>query len=412
MSNTLLEGVRVLDLTRLLPGPFCTQYLAQLGAEVIKIEEPNGGDYTRSMMPELFEVVNRGKLSVTLDLRAARDVEAFKNLVETADVVVESFRPGVMDRLGCGYEALNVINPKLVYAALTGYGQDGPYRDAAGHDLNYLAYAGALDQIGVAGGPPAASNIQIADLAGGALTAGMGILAAVLGARASGEGTFVDSAMLDGSLALQPVALASLRTHGHTQRRGADMLTGALPNYQSYKCRDGRYLAVGALEPKFFVRLLTALGEQVPLPSALSSLSFGRSGKSRQSSNDKAEAPSQPTGGAPKPPSVLERVTEAMQDPARARRWMAPARWGLAGVFRLRTRDAWVASLEEADACIAPVLTLEEALENPQVKARGMVETVVGKPAFACPLQFSGGQQAPLAPAPALGADNEQILGH
>ncbi|MAS10005.1 CaiB/BaiF CoA-transferase family protein, partial [Salinisphaera sp.] len=152
MSNSLLDGVRVLDLTRLLPGPHATQLLAQLGAEVIKIEDPDGGDYARSLSPALFEQVNRGKSSITLDLRAAADVNAFKRLVAEADVVIESFRPGVMERLGCGYDTLAAINPKLVYAALTGYGQTGPLREAAGHDLNYLSLSGVLDQNGTAGG--------------------------------------------------------------------------------------------------------------------------------------------------------------------------------------------------------------------------------------------------------------------
>jgi crotonobetainyl-CoA:carnitine CoA-transferase CaiB-like acyl-CoA transferase len=154
MTNPLLAGVRVLDLSRLLPGPFCSLYLAQLGAEIIKVEEPGGGDYARESR-ELFAQVNRGKKSVTLDLREPQDVEAFKKLVATADVVLESFRPGVMDRLGCGYEALKKLNPKLVYASLTGYGQTGPYRDWAGHDLNYLAIAGALDQFGSSASPAA-----------------------------------------------------------------------------------------------------------------------------------------------------------------------------------------------------------------------------------------------------------------
>jgi len=403
MANPLLQGVRVLDLTRLLPGPFCTQYLAQLGAEVIKIEDPDGGDYTRAQMPELFKVVNRGKRSVALDLRQAEDVGHFKRLVETADVVVEQFRPGVMARMGCDYESLRAINPQLVYAALTGYGQDGPYRDAAGHDLNYLAYAGVLDQIGRAGDPPSMSNVQIADLAGGGLTAAVGILAAVHGARASGEGTFVDSAMLDGSLALQPVALASLRTYGHTQPRGKDVLSGALPNYQVYKCLDGKYLAVGALEPKFFANLLGALGEQVPLPSAL------RAGK--PSGAAKAGSGKRDKGAGGKPSKLMKRVEAAMADPAVARRWLAPARWGLAGVFRLRTRDAWMRLLADADACVAPVLTLEEALENEQVRARGMVESADGKPAFACPLRFDGGARASLPESPTLGADTDAVLG-
>ncbi|MDP9142340.1 MAG: CoA transferase, partial [Pseudomonadota bacterium] len=262
-NNTLLSGVRVLDLSRLLPGPFCTLYLAQLGAEVIKIEEPNGGDYARGM-PEMFSQVNRGKKSITLDLRLDADREQFLTLVETADVVIESFRPGVMDKLGCSYDVLRERNPRIVFAALTGYGQTGPYSQWAGHDMNYLALAGVLDQIGTAGGAPAQSNLQIADLAGGALTCALGIVAAVHGAQKSGVGTMVDVSMMDGAMAMMPIALSSLREGKDLPARGTAMLTGALPNYSVYRCRDGKYLAVGALEPKFFMRLLSALGEELP----------------------------------------------------------------------------------------------------------------------------------------------------
>lgn len=418
MSNPLLKDVRVLDLTRLLPGPFCTQYLAQLGAEVIKIEEPDGGDYARELSAELFALVNRGKRSITLDLRAEEDKKRFKQLVESADVVVESFRPGVMDKLGCSYETLKAINPKLVYAALTGYGQDGPYRDVAGHDLNYLAYAGALDQIGCAGGAPAISNLQIADLAGGALTAAVAMLAALHGARASGEGTFLDAAMLDGSLALQTMALAGLNTHGQTQPRGKDMLTGALPNYQIYKCLDGKYLAVGSLEPKFFANLITALGELTPLPAVLSKLASSKKPKkaAKKPSSKKAEQVSSQKSAPPDarskaPSGMAARLQAALENPALARRWLTPARWALAGVFKLRSRDQWMRLLGEADACLAPVLTLEEALQNEQVRARNMVEQTRGKPAFACPVRFDGQTRAPLADSPELGADNASLLG-
>ena len=243
--NPLLDGLKVLDLSRLLPGPFCSLTLAQLGAEVIKIEEPDGGDYARELSPELFDIVNRGKQSLTLDLRQPDDVERFKALVKDADVVLESFRPGVMDKLGCGYDTLKAINPQLVYASLTGYGQTGPYADRPGHDLNYLGYAGVLDQTGLPGKRPAMSNVQIADLAGGAQNCAIGILAAVMGARQSGEGCWVDVAMLDGALALQSMALATHHQHGNSQPRGKDMLTGALANYNVYRCRDGKYLAVG-----------------------------------------------------------------------------------------------------------------------------------------------------------------------
>ncbi|MGH8517856.1 MAG: CaiB/BaiF CoA transferase family protein, partial [Panacagrimonas sp.] len=208
--NPLLSGVRVLDLSRLLPGPFCSLYLAQLGAEVIKVEEPNGGDYARALSADLFELVNRGKKSVTIDLRKPADREAFLELAKSADVILESFRPGVMDKLGCGFETVRAINPRIVFAALTGYGQTGPYRDRAGHDLNYRGYAGELDQTGTSDAAPAPGNCQVADLAGGALTCLAGILAALFGVRASGVGTFVDAAMLDGTLALQVIALSSV----------------------------------------------------------------------------------------------------------------------------------------------------------------------------------------------------------
>lgn len=399
MSNPLLQGVRILDLSRLLPGPFCTQYLAQMGAEVIKIEDPDGGDPTRQQFPELFRVINRGKQSVTLDLRREEDAAHFKELVKTADVVLESFRPGVMERLGCGYDTLKTINPRLVYAALTGYGQNGPFRDIAGHDLNYLAWAGVLDQIGTPNGPPTMANVQIADLAGGALTCVMGIQAALLGARASGEGAFVDSAMLDGSLALQPVALATLRSQGATRPRGKDVLSGALPNYNLYKCRDGKYLAVGALEPRFFIRLLKALGQQVPLPEVL-----------KEKIGEPQPRKPQKKKESPSPQADGSRLTETLSDPAKARRLLAPLRWALASVFRLRKRDAWMAALAEADACLAPVLTLEEALENEQVRARGMIEYTGNEPVFASPLHFEGAEPQHLGESPELGASNEAFL--
>ena len=401
-TNPLLSGVRVLDLSRLLPGPFCSLYLAQLGAEVIKLEEPNGGDYARES-PELFAQVNRGKKSVTLDLRQADDVAAFKRLVATADVVLESFRPGVMERLGCGYDELKKINPKLVYAALTGYGQNGPYRDWAGHDLNYLAITGVLDQFGLAGGPPAQANIQVADLAGGGLTCVIGILAAVLGARATGAGTFVDVSMTDGSAAMQVIALASLREHGKTFARGGDILSGALPNYAVYKCRDGKYLAVGALEPKFLKRLVQALWGTAPamLRRALEKVMSAR-GESR--------AEEKSTGEPKSTINAFGKMGDKLRNPVQARRYLAPLRLALTALFRTRPRDTWVKLLAEQDACVTPVLTLEEALEDPQLRARGLIVDDQGKPAFALPILFSGRPVA-VGPSPALGQHNAEVLG-
>lgn len=401
-TNPLLAGVRVLDLSRLLPGPFCSLYLAQLGAEVIKIEEPNGGDYARESR-ELFAQVNRGKKSITLDLRQAADVAKFKELVAKADVVLESFRPGVMDRLGCGYEALRQANPKLVYAALTGYGQTGPYRDWAGHDLNYLAIAGALDQFGNAGGPPAQINLQVADLAGGALTCVIGILAAVLGARASGVGSFVDVSMTDGSAALQVIALASLREHGKSFPRGGDILSGALPNYAVYKCRDGKYLAVGALEPKFLKKLGQVLWDSAPalVRKALAPV-IGR--KKNVAAMGRSHEGSKATINA------FGAVGDKLRNPAQARRYLAPLRFALTALFRTRPRDAWVKLLAEQDACVTPVLTLEEALRDAHLRARGLIVDDQGKPAFALPIQFTDAPPA-VGPSPALGQHNGDILG-
>lgn len=361
-SNPLLAGVRVLDLSRLLPGPFCSLYLAQMGAEVIKIEEPNGGDYARSMSADLFDLVNRGKKSVTLDLRQEGDRAAFHELVKTADVVLESFRPGVMDKLGCGYETLRGINPRIVFAALTGYGQTGPYRDRPGHDMNYRGYAGELDQTGAVGDGPAPGNLQVADLAGGALTCLAGVLAALVGVRASGVGTFVDVAMLDGTLAMQILSLATLRQMGDSLPRGRDFLSGAMPNYSVYECADGKALAVGSLERKFFEEVMRRVGREdlLKLPMA---------------AGPKGE----------------------------------PLRESLRALFKSRTRDEWEALLADHDTCVSAVLTPAEVMRDPQVLARGMVESVGGKPAYALPIQFSHAQRLS-GTSPMLGEHNAEIL--
>lgn len=360
--NPLLKGIRVLDVSRLLPGPFCSFYLAQMGAEVIKIEEPGVGDYARDLSPELFTLVNRGKQSVVLDLRKAEDAETFRRLADTADVVLESFRPGVMKKLGCDYETLRARNPRLVFAALTGYGQTGPYAQRPGHDMNYRGYAGELDQNGAAGGIPVQGNVQMADLAGGALTCAVGILAAVIGAKASGHGTLVDVGMMDGTLALQVAALGTRRMLGATPARGTDFLGGSLPNYFIYETQDGKHLAVGALETKFFRRTLELAG-----------------------------------------------ATDLLKLPALPGPKGEPLREALRALFKTRTRDAWEALLAHEDTCVSGIYSLDEALNNEQVQARGFVEDVGGKPAFRLPIQFSnahvqGGE------VPKLGAHTQSVL--
>ncbi len=251
----------MLDLTRLLPGPVCTLYLADLGADVIKVEDTGAGDYARNLgnrpgtVSAFYRAVNRNKRSIALDLKDARGRDAFLALAKDADVIVEGFRPGVVAALGVDYDAVAAINPRIVYAAISGYGQTGPRAHFAGHDINYLAHAGVLDQIGAHGGPPALCNLQIADLLGGAASAAIGLLAALLGAHRTGRGRYVDVAMADASLAHNIFALHALEQWGRVLPRGADLLTGGVPCYGVYPTQDGRWLAVGALEEKFWQAL-------------------------------------------------------------------------------------------------------------------------------------------------------------
>lgn len=365
MSTAPLESVRVLDLTRLLPGPLLTCWLADLGAEVVKLEDPKGGDYTRTMSPEMFAVVNRNKKSIRLDLKQADDRDKFLEIVKDFDIIIEQFRPGLMDRWGCGYEAIKAVNPKAVVCAITGYGQTGPYRDLAGHDMNYCAIAGALDQVGQDGGPPTLSNFQVADIAGGSLSAGVGVLAALTRARATGEGGFVDISMTDCTFGMQVVALGTVRTMGHSMPRGSDMLSGGLPNYNVYACKDDKYVALGALEPKFWFNFIKGANEP-----ELAKLSI-----------------------APGPAGAKARET-------------------VAAVFRKRDRAEWLELLADADCCIAPVLKPEEAQQDPHLQARGMiVQDSDGKPQYPCPIKISGHENRMRETAPALGSHDSEILG-
>src|SRR5256885_14149173 len=244
-----------------------TLHLADMGADVIKIEDTEAGDYSRSMgrvrgvppMSDFFRLLNRNKRAIRLDLKNPKGCEVFLRLAKKADVVVEGFRPGVMAKLGAGYKALAAVNPRLVYCSITGYGQDGPYADRAGHDVNYIGYAGVGDQIGTAEAP-VVPNFQIADLLGGALTPVMGILAALIDAKSSGRGRHVDVAMTDAVFAHAIFPLLGFLEHGKTPPRGSGMLDGGLPCYNVYRARDGRWMAVGALERKFWETLCDILG--------------------------------------------------------------------------------------------------------------------------------------------------------
>lgn len=364
-----LAGLRVLDLTRLLPGPVATMHLADLGADVVKIEDPGEGDYARALGAPpggtsiLFRLINRNKRALRLDLKRPEGVAVFRRLTSSADVVVEGFRPGVMDRLGLGYAALAEINPRLVFCSITGYGQDGPYAQRAGHDINYIGYAGVLDQIGAAGGPPVVPNFQIGDLLGGALGPLVGLLAAVIDARASGRGRRVDVAMTDVVFAHAVFPLAAYLSRGVPPPRGAELLSGAVPCYGVYATADGRHLAVGALERKFWERLCDTLGRPDLKPFHLATGAQG------------------------------EQVKRT-----------------LAAIFAGRTQAEWTAVFATADCCVTPVRHIGEALEDEQLRARGMVREIDGLPQPAPPWKFSDFDFRGARCAPAPGEHGVEIL--
>lgn len=369
-----LDGIKVLDLTRLLPGPMCTLHLADLGADVIKIEHPVDLDPARRdptgqrAMSALFHSLNRNKRAVTLDLRAPEGVEILLQLVEQADVLVEGFRPGVMDRLGLGPEVVQGRNPALIYASITGYGQDGPWRDKAGHDINFCATAGLLDQVGEADGPPSLGNFQIADLAGGALSGAVAILAALVGRARSGRGERLDVSMTDCTLAHAVLPLAQSHLLGQAPPRGLDMLTGGLACYAVYRAADDRYLAVGALERKFWDAVCEGLGR----------------------------------------PDLKDRHLAI--GPA-----AAALKAEVAALFAAAPLAHWAAVFAELDACVTPVLTLDEALAHPHLQARGVildhvdpVDGVIKQ--FAAPWRFADHVFQIRRGAPAPGAHTDEIL--
>ena len=374
-----LEGIRVLDLSRLLPGGFCSLLLADFGAEVLKVEDTGMGDYVRWAAPHvegaeksassaLFLSLNRNKRSIRINLKTDEGREVLLRLAREYDVVLESFRPGVLDRLGVGYEALRAENPGIVYCAITGYGQDGPYRDRSGHDMNYLGLVGLLALSGDADGPPVQAAGQIADVGGGALMAAFGILAALRERDRSGEGQVVDVSMADGALSWLGMLAAEQFAKGDASlRRGGLPLSGSLLCYRPYACADG-YVTLGALEPKFFKAFCHGVGRE-----------------------DLLERQFDPPG------SDAHREVEA--------------------IFAGRTRDEWTAFASEHDCCLEPVLELDEALGSELVRARGMV-VELDQPGAAEPVKLLG---VPVklsrtpgdpvrAPGPTLGADTDAVL--
>jgi crotonobetainyl-CoA:carnitine CoA-transferase CaiB-like acyl-CoA transferase len=328
-----LSGIRILDLSRLLPGAYASQMLADFGADVIKIEEPGSGDYGRSMPPHgpggmslYFLAINRNKRSVTLNLKTAAGREVFLRLASRADVVLESFRPGVLQRLGLGYEQLKEVNPGLIYCAITGYGQDGPYRLRAGHDLNYAGYAGLLHYNRGSNGEPAMPPTQLGDLAGGSYMAVTGILAALVGRNQTGEGRMIDVSMTEGVMSLLPLISTTYLNTDHAPQPGHSPLDGGLPCYNIYETRDGKHVTLAALEYKFWHTFCTHIGHLELLPFHL------------------------PAG-----PEEREQALEMLR-----------------AIFKTRTRDEWMAELADIDACVGPVYTLDEALNDEHARARGV----------------------------------------
>lgn len=363
-SHAPLTGVRVLDLTRLLPGPVCTLHLADLGADVIKIEDMGAGDYAS---PALRGLVHRNKRALRLDLKQPEGVAALKDLVATADVLVESFRPGVMDRLGVGYETLAALNPRLVFCSITGYGQTGPLRDQPGHDLNYCALAGITDQMGRDGDTPALPNLPVADLMGGSLTSAMGILAALFDAGRTGQGRHVDIAMADSALAHSLVPMVSLALHGKTRPAGRDKLSGGLPCYSLYRTADNRFLAVAAYEAKFWERFCEIIGREDLKPHHL-----------------------------PADRATSDRV-----------------RGDLAALIGGRTLAHWQQVFAGGDCCVSAVLQPAESLADPHFKARGMVVPAAangGAAALGCPVKMTGYQFAVHRLAPTPGQHSDEIM--
>jgi crotonobetainyl-CoA:carnitine CoA-transferase CaiB-like acyl-CoA transferase len=335
-----LDGLRVLDLTRLLPGPALSMHLADLGADVIKVEDTGDGDYMRGFPPlarnadgalinAAYENINRGKRSICLDLKQALGRDLLLRLVESADALVEGFRPGVMDRLGLGWDVLHARNPRLVFCSLTGYGQSGPLAPKAGHDLNYCAMTGVLDQIR-AGGRPAMPNLQIGDLLGGTLTALSALLAALLGAQKSGRGSRVDAAMTDGLLVHHIFPHGDLDA-GQPPTAESTLLSGGAPCYRIYETADGRHLAVGALELKFWQAFCDAAGLH----------------ELRERHWARGLEP-----GSAASTAVTEQV---------------------AARIRQKPRSDWEQVFAPLDACVTPVLTPAEALAHPHHHARGLI---------------------------------------
>lgn len=367
-----LTGIRVLDMSRLLPGPYCTMLLADFGAEVIKIEEPGKGDYSRSFPPFLKDFgywhlqLNRNKQSVVLDLKSEEGKNIFLELIKTADVVVESYRPGVLKKLGVDYEAAAKVNPKIIYCSLSGYGSKGPLAHKADHDLGYLSLAGVTAMSGEADGAPAIPGVLMADM-NAALSAGMSIMIALRHAALTGQGQEIDISLFNVAMNLMPGAASLFFGSGFVAERGNNWLTGAYANYNIYATADGRYVSVGCLEKKFWRNLCMGLGKE----------------------------------------ELIDMIDDESNHPYLKEQ--------LAAAFKQKTMREWEEFFADKDACLTPVLNFKEAVESEQVQANEMVLNVrddelgeYQQLGFAMKLSKTPAQLNKRAPR--LGEDTEKIL--
>ena len=367
-----LTGIRVLDMSRLLPGPYCTMLLADFGAEVIKIEEPGKGDYSRSFPPFLKDFgywhlqLNRNKQSVVLDLKSEEGKNIFLELIKTADVVVESYRPGVLKKLGVDYEAAAKVNPKIIYCSLSGYGSKGPLAHKADHDLGYLSLAGVTAMSGEADGAPAIPGVLMADM-NAALSAGMSIMIALRHAALTGQGQEIDISLFNVAMNLMPGAASLFFGSGFVAERGNNWLTGAYANYNIYATADGRYVSVGCLEKKFWRNLCMGLGKE----------------------------------------ELIDMIDDESNHPYLKEQ--------LAAAFKQKTMREWEEFFTDKDACVTPVLNFKEAVESEQVQANEMVLNVQDDElgeyqqlGFAMKLSKTPARLNKRAPR--LGEDTEKIL--
>lgn len=368
----ILDGIKVLDLSRLLPGPYCTLMMADYGAEVIKIEEVEKGDYIRWRKPAISGIgarhltINRNKKSVELNLKTEEGRHIFKQLAAEADVILESFRPGVMKRLGLHYEEISKLNERIIYCSLTGYGQTGPYANLPGHDINYIGYSGVLGLIGEKNGKPIIPGVQIADLGGGALLALSAICMALFHKERTGKGQYIDISMLDGTVTWQYAALSDFFASGRLPKRGENRLDGQFAYYQVYKTKDQKYLTVGASEEKFWKRFCELVQK----------------------------------------PEWIQLHSSKNQDVLKNE---------LSLLFLTKSQKEWLELLALEETCVGPVYDIDEVLQDPQIVERGlffeMEHPLAGRvKQIAPPIKFSEVGKQTFSPAPLLGEHTEQVL--